>query len=124
MLQKLTLAIPEAILHHRAHLAFTETLKSEDNSRVDEWQVQIEAWEQTHDGKCPYDLPDDCKNIQLSVQQGYSWRVVVNFAEVKKQLSKEDHEQLEKEGTESTLHLNDMTLSVFLITGLEIQEQQ
>lgn len=46
----------------------------------------------------------------------------ITFAEIKRQLSTEEHEKTGS--SDYILNLNDMTPSTFVTTGLEIEEQQ
>lgn len=62
LLQKMTLAIPQAVIHHRAFLAFTESLQVEHASNMAEWELSVEQWEQDHSLSCPYDIPDQCES--------------------------------------------------------------
>jgi hypothetical protein len=59
LLRKLTLAIPEAIVHHRALQAFTEGLRLQHGDVVDVWEEQVLAWEENQTNFCPYDLPEE-----------------------------------------------------------------
>ena len=55
----MTTAIPQAIIHHRALSAFTESLRLEHGEDlVNDWEAQVELWENDHKEKCPYDLPE------------------------------------------------------------------
>ena len=59
MLRKMTKAIPQAIIHHRALSAFTESLQKEHGDNlVNDWEAQVKRWENDHKEKCPYDLPE------------------------------------------------------------------
>jgi hypothetical protein len=55
----LTLAIPEAVIHHRASCAFSEGMQEEHGNLLKEWERQVEAWETDQTNECPYDLPED-----------------------------------------------------------------
>jgi hypothetical protein len=46
----------------------------------------------------------------------------ITFAEVKHQLSQEEHECVEKEGT--TVDLDDVSPSTFVVVALELEEAQ
>jgi hypothetical protein len=54
----MTLAIPQAIIHHRALSAFTESLQVEHAKEVIEWEKQVQMWESNRSLPCPYDLPE------------------------------------------------------------------
>ena len=58
LLRKMTLALPQAVLHHRAFSAFTESLQAEHAGNVVEWETQVRKWELNHSLPCPYDLPE------------------------------------------------------------------
>lgn len=55
--RKLTLAIPEAILHRRAYEAFTESLRVEHAQQLGVWVKLVEDWERDKSKPCPFDLP-------------------------------------------------------------------
>ena len=55
----MTKAIPQAIIHHRALSAFTESLWLEHGEDlVNDWEAQVKLWENNHKEKCPYDIPE------------------------------------------------------------------
>ena len=58
LLRKMALAIPQAIVHHRAFSAFSDSLYAEHGQEMNEWEVQVKKWEGDHDEYCPYNLPD------------------------------------------------------------------
>lgn len=58
LLRKMSIAIPQAVIHHRALSAFTETLQIEHADHVVEWELQVQSWELDHSLPCPYNLPD------------------------------------------------------------------
>ena len=58
LLQKMSLALPQAVIHHRALSAFTESLQAEHAELVAEWEAQVQKWEFNHALPCPYDLPE------------------------------------------------------------------
>jgi hypothetical protein len=59
LLRRLTLAIPEAVIHQWALAAFTEGIQEEHPGLVQTWELQVLAWEMDNTGFCPYDLPED-----------------------------------------------------------------
>ena len=59
LLRKLLLAIPEAIIHHRAFTAFTESLQAEHGEQLLNWEEQIQGWEADHTLPCPYKIPEE-----------------------------------------------------------------
>jgi hypothetical protein len=59
LLRKLTLAIPDAIVHHRALSAFTDGLRLEHGDIVSEWERQVLEWEADNTKACPYDLLEE-----------------------------------------------------------------
>ena len=61
LLRKLTLAIPEAIVHHRALSAFTDGMRLEHGNIVDEWEKQVLEWEADNTKPCPYELSEESK---------------------------------------------------------------
>ena len=65
----MSLAIPQAIIHHRAFLAFSESMRAEHEQEMNEWEVEVNEWEYDHDEYCPYNLPDQSEfsaNIQAT----------------------------------------------------------
>jgi Kyakuja-Dileera-Zisupton transposase len=61
LLRKLTVAVPEAVVHHRALCAFSEGLREEHGDVVGEWEQQVLAWEADNTRFCPYDLPEESR---------------------------------------------------------------
>jgi hypothetical protein len=62
LLQKMTLAIREAVIHHRALVAFTETLQAENDRLVGEWEDHVRCWElDPLNVQSPYDIPEESK---------------------------------------------------------------
>jgi hypothetical protein len=59
LLQKLLLAILEAIIHHRAFTAFTESLQAEHGEQLFNWEEQVQSWEADRTLPCPYEIPDE-----------------------------------------------------------------
>ena len=70
LLRKLTLAMPEAILHHRAFCAFTEGLREEHGDELIEWERQVQEWESDNSQPCPYDLPEESERPPLFIDFG------------------------------------------------------
>jgi hypothetical protein len=66
LLKKMSIAIPKAIIHHRAFMAFTDGLKVEHEAELVQWEQQIREWEQDHSKPCPYDLPEASKLLRLA----------------------------------------------------------
>jgi hypothetical protein len=127
LLRKLLLAIPEAIIHHRAFTAFTESLQAENAKELIKWEEQVRSWEADHTLPCPYEIPEESKSTTLA---WYVLRLIANslinieitFAEVKRQLSQEEHERVVREGT--TVDLDDASISTFIVAALELEEAQ
>ena len=59
LLRRLTLAIPEAVLHHRAFTAFSEGIRDAQPQTLIMWQRQAFEWENGLSDLCPYELPDE-----------------------------------------------------------------
>lgn len=57
----MSLALPQAVIHHRALIAFTESLQAEHAGHVIEWETQVQKWELNHASPCPYDLLEQSK---------------------------------------------------------------
>lgn len=62
LLRKLLLAIPEAIIHHRAFTAFTESLQAENAEELVKWEAQVKSWEADQTLPCPYEIPEESKS--------------------------------------------------------------
>lgn len=67
LLRKLLVAIPEAIIHHRAFTAFTESLQAENAERLVKWEEQVQSWEADRTLPCPYEIPEESKSTSLRV---------------------------------------------------------
>jgi hypothetical protein len=65
LLRKLTLAIPEAIVHHRALSAFTDGMRLDHGDIVDEWEKEVLLWEADNTQPCPYDLSEESESVCL-----------------------------------------------------------
>jgi hypothetical protein len=62
LLQKMTIAIREAVIHHRALVAFTESLEGENDVLVRAWEENVCRWERDPlNVPCPYELPEESK---------------------------------------------------------------
>jgi hypothetical protein len=60
----MTMAIWEAVIHHRALVAFTETLQVqvENETLVGVWEENVRRWElDPLNVPCPYDIPEESK---------------------------------------------------------------
>lgn len=56
----MTLAIREAVIHHRALVAFTESLQAENDKMVGEWESMVRRWElDPLNVPSPYDIPEE-----------------------------------------------------------------
>ncbi|KAJ7587055.1 hypothetical protein C8J56DRAFT_1083227 [Mycena floridula] len=105
LLRKLTLAIPYAVIHHRAHLAFTDGLKGLHAERLVEWEKAVEAWEENPESApCPYELPEEEGALN----------------DVKKQMAEEEHARVVHGDARS----GDLTGSGVLIDALALEEAQ
>jgi hypothetical protein len=58
----MTMAIREAVIHHRALLAFTESLQAENGTLVEMWENDVRLWEvDPLNVSCPYEIPEESK---------------------------------------------------------------
>jgi hypothetical protein len=58
----MTLAIREAVIHHRALVAFTESLQADNDKLVMEWEDMVLRWElDPLNVQCPYEIPEESK---------------------------------------------------------------
>jgi hypothetical protein len=56
------MAIREAVVHHRALMAFMESLQTENDTLVEMWEKKVRLWEQDPlNVACPYDIPEESK---------------------------------------------------------------
>jgi len=62
LLRKMSLALPQAVIHHQTLSAFTESLQAEHAGHVAEWETQVQKWELNHTLPCPYDLLEQSKS--------------------------------------------------------------
>ena len=54
--------MPEAIVHHRAYVAFSAGIHAEDSTLIDKWEAMAKEWNEDRTKPCPYELPaGDCK---------------------------------------------------------------
>ncbi|KAF4582638.1 hypothetical protein EYR40_002561 [Pleurotus pulmonarius] len=104
LLKKMTLAIPQAAIHHQAFRAFTDGLHEQHSEELLEWENQVRAWELDHDQPCPFDLPRD--NLTMS--------------DLKKEMAEEEHRRVQR----GEALPGDTSPSNFIITGLDIEATQ
>ncbi|KAJ8703433.1 hypothetical protein PTI98_002055 [Pleurotus ostreatus] len=104
LLEKMTLAIPQALVHHQAFTAFTSGLREHHSADLLEWEKQVQAWELDQANPCPFDLP----------------REDIRMSDVKKAMAEEEHRAVERGRSAA----GDMSPSAFLISGLDIEEAQ
>jgi hypothetical protein len=59
LLKKMVEAIPEAISHHRAFVAFNEHLHADREDQVKQWEVEYDAWVKKPKGSpCIFDTSE------------------------------------------------------------------
>lgn len=76
LLRKLSLAIPEAIVHHRAFSAFTESLQAEHAEQLVEWEGQVQSWEADRTLPCPYEITEESMS---PTSAWYAPRLIANL---------------------------------------------
>ena len=74
--RKMSLALPQAVIHHRALSAFTESLQAEHAGHIIEWETQVRNWELNHALPCPYDLPEQSKLSYLWNIKGFILNII------------------------------------------------
>ena len=118
----MTLAIREAVIHHRALVAFTESLQAENASLVRMWEDNVRRWElDPLNVTCPYDIPEESKrSTYFFTLLASKMKVDVKWAEVKRQLAVEDHLEVE---AGNALEGN-VTPSAFVVAALELEDAQ
>lgn len=58
----MTMAIREAVIHHRALVAFTESLQAENEALIGMWENNVRLWElDPLNVTCPYDIPEESR---------------------------------------------------------------
>lgn len=67
LLRKMSTAIPQAVIHHRAFFAFTESLQVEHSALLIKWEAEVQAWELDRSVADPYALPDHRTLFLLSL---------------------------------------------------------
>ena len=124
LLRKMTTAIPQAVVHHRALSYFTESLRQEDVARVDKWEAQVIKWEDDHNEYCPYDLPDISKWLLTYVSQNLIILCLLEttFVEVKRQLTVEEHNKIAN--GEVVMNFEGLSPGDFIVAGLELEQAQ
>lgn len=58
---RMIMAIPQAVIHHRALCAFTESLRVEFEPQLVTWEKDVLLWEADKSRYCPYELPEPRK---------------------------------------------------------------
>jgi hypothetical protein len=58
LLRKLSLAIPQAVLHSRAFHALTEGLRVGHEEELQEWERMVQEWDQDQEKPCPYEYSE------------------------------------------------------------------
>lgn len=118
----MTLAIREAVIHHRALVAFTESLQAENASLVSTWEDSVRRWElDPLNVTCPYDIPEESKRSSNFFNLLASkMKADVNWAEVKRQLAVEDHLEVAAGNAVE----GNVTPSAFVVVALELEEAQ
>ncbi|KAJ8689357.1 hypothetical protein PTI98_013382 [Pleurotus ostreatus] len=104
LLKKMTLAIPQAAIHHQAFRAFTDGLHEQHSEELLEWENQVRAWELDHDQPCPFGLPRDD----------------LTMSDLKKEMAEEEHRRVQR----GEALPGDTSPSNFIITGLDIEAAQ
>ncbi|KAJ8690141.1 hypothetical protein PTI98_011599 [Pleurotus ostreatus] len=104
LLKKMTLAIPQAAIHHQVFCVFTDGLHEQHSEELLEWENQVRAWELDHDQPCPFDLPRDD----------------LTMSDLKKEMAEEEHRRVQR----GEALPGDTSPSNFIITGLDIEAAQ
>ena len=124
LLQKMTMAIREAVIHHRALVAFTETLQAENDTLVGMWEKDVRLWElDPLYVSCPYEIPEESKYSAILTVLTYLINNLtpdVTWADVKRQLAIEDHLEVEAGKTVE----GKVTESAFIVAALELEDAQ
>lgn len=124
LLQKMTMAIREAVIHHRALVAFTETLQAENDTLVGMWEKDVRLWElDPLNVSCPYEIPEESKYSAILTVLTYLINNLtpdVTWADVKRQLAIEDHLEVEAGKTVE----GKVTESAFIVAALELEDAQ
>ncbi|KAJ7191675.1 hypothetical protein B0H12DRAFT_1039767, partial [Mycena haematopus] len=106
LLQKLVLAIPQAMVHSRAFAAFTEGLREGHEEDLRKWEKMVREWEEDDEATpCPYD---------------YGEVEATTMADVLARMAVEEHARVAKDGVSGLV----VKPGPFLIAGIQIQEEQ
>ena len=62
LLRKMSFALPQAVIHHQALSAFTESLQANHAGQIAEWETQVQKWELDHTLPCPYESLEQSKS--------------------------------------------------------------
>lgn len=100
LFRKLSVALPDCIIHHRAFNAFTQGLKAEHN---DIWEKMVLEWEGDQLKPCPY-----------------SKGKTLTFDDVKRELAEEEHAYLVKNHSAAV----EISPSAFITEALHLEEVQ
>ena len=90
---------------------------------METWEQQVTKWEQDHAEDCPYDLPDQsqCYRALLHVAV-YVDQLEITFADVKRQLSQEEHDTIVR--GDILDDFDGLSPSEFIIAALDIESSQ
>ncbi|KAJ7716497.1 hypothetical protein B0H14DRAFT_2412883, partial [Mycena olivaceomarginata] len=106
LLRKMVLAIPQAMIHSRAFLSFTEGLREGHEEDLCKWEKMVRDWEADNEAsENPYD---------------YAEVEAITMADVLARLAAEEHTRVATEGTSALV----VKPGPFLIAGIQIQEDQ
>ena len=100
------MALPDALIHHRAFLAFTKGIRAEHEDIIPEWERLVVDWEADQSQPCPYEFLEKEKSQ--------------TFDDVKKQLAEEEHVRLV---TNHSVAIENSP-AAFIVEGLRIEEMQ
>jgi hypothetical protein len=106
LFKKLSVALPDALIHNRAFVAFTKGIQAEHDNITSEWEKLVVDWEADQTRPCPYEFSDKDKSQ--------------TFDEVKKQLAEEEHKKLVANHSIAV----ESSPASFIIEGLRIEEVQ
>ena len=65
----MSLALPQAVVHHWAFSAFMESLQAEHAGHMADWESQVRKWELNHTLPCPFNFPEQSAS-------SYHWNVI------------------------------------------------
>ena len=110
-------ALIKSELHSTQHAIFCEAISPET---ADEWETLVIAWENDKTNMDPYMVLGDCKMVISIYAVLLTVEIAKSQATICLELVEAEHAALVGSGAGAS----DMSLSAFIISGLELEEAQ